>query len=786
MITAVMTMINFNHCYGQSITTDTTLTVTGTINTVLGSYVNDMSVGEEIVATFVYDTNILNADYQDLEGSDEPGHQYSSMFEFNDAPYGVELSNGFENESPIAVLVNNDIWLTPEETNGTIAVAGYYDWLEILGSTTLSYTPPGSEYETPANGEEWTFALFAKDSNWFDNGKIIPETLPNALSAVLIGYHYDDEGNEVGTVFVTVESIIDGDGNHIAIEQLTKVIIKTNYGNMTVALYHEEAPNTVANFLNYVNDGFYDGLIFHRVIEGFMNQGGGYNIDSSQKTPNAPIALEVGTGLSNIRGTIAMARTQVLDSATSQFFINAVDNIFLDTAGGGYAVFGYVTDGLDIVDAIQFVPTDHNDAPLAPVIIRSIQVIENKPLHIPKIKLVATNGTKASSYTQDIKIKIKGTGDKYLIYEKGSDPSTEWFWLNELDSDGYYHIQYTLAPSDITNKNRGTKRTVNVQVANDSDVSKTIKLDFELKRPKVASLKINGNNTAGIDIVPVTFKVDGAATQYYLSGDPDMLTNVTTGLIADLAVTAKGRYTVNAFDLSVIPHADNNKKIVYCKLANTFGQSKISKKSVLLTKPKVLALKVNGNNKTTTNNVPITFKVSGDALSYHISGDPDVLTDVTSGLLVDLPLSEEGVYTVANFDLSTMPFNSKGNKKLYVKLKNIVGSSKIVKTTVSLTAPKITSFKVDGNNKTTLTFVDVSFKFKGVANNYHISGDSYLLKNVLSGTIDPESAVNNVYSVGPFDLSTVSKNSKGKKAVYLRLSNEVGYSKKIKVKVTVQ
>ena len=165
----------------------------------------------------------------------------------------------------------------------------------------------------------------------------------------------------------------------------TKVLIDTSMGQIEAELYADKAPITVTNFLEYVNSKFYDGLIFHRVIPGFMIQGGGMTSDMKEKATRNPIKIESDNGLKNMRGTLAMARTQVPDSATSQFFINLVDNPFLDfkvktTAGYGYAVFGKVTKGMDIVDSIAKVKTGtkgfHQDVPLTPVIIKSIRVIK--------------------------------------------------------------------------------------------------------------------------------------------------------------------------------------------------------------------------------------------------------------------------------------------------------------------------------------------------------------------------------------------------------------------------
>jgi cyclophilin family peptidyl-prolyl cis-trans isomerase len=162
-----------------------------------------------------------------------------------------------------------------------------------------------------------------------------------------------------------------------------KATIETSKGTITLELDGEKAPATVANFAEYAKSGFYDGTIFHRVIDGFMIQGGGFTRDMNQKPTRAPIRNEAMNGLKNARGTIAMARTMVVDSATSQFFINLVDNDFLDFTsptpqGFGYAVFGRVTDGMEVVDAIAKVKTGfrgpHQNVPEEPVVIRKVAV----------------------------------------------------------------------------------------------------------------------------------------------------------------------------------------------------------------------------------------------------------------------------------------------------------------------------------------------------------------------------------------------------------------------------
>ena len=160
------------------------------------------------------------------------------------------------------------------------------------------------------------------------------------------------------------------------------VLLSTSLGEIKIELYDKEAPETVSNFLGYVNDGFFDGTIFHRVIAGFMIQGGGFTPDMQQKSTKPPIKNEAANGLKNELGTIAMARTNVVDSATSQFFINVKDNDFLNHQGQanfGYCVFGKVVEGLDVVHQIEAVATGrsgmHDDVPVTPVVIQSAKEV---------------------------------------------------------------------------------------------------------------------------------------------------------------------------------------------------------------------------------------------------------------------------------------------------------------------------------------------------------------------------------------------------------------------------
>jgi peptidyl-prolyl cis-trans isomerase B (cyclophilin B) len=157
------------------------------------------------------------------------------------------------------------------------------------------------------------------------------------------------------------------------------VTLKTNFGDIVIELDAAAAPKTVANFEQYVTDGFFDGTIFHRVINNFMIQGGGFTPDMDQKETREPVENEANNGLKNEAGTIAMARTMAPHSATAQFFINVSNNSFLDYPGQdgwGYCVFGKVTDGMDVVNKIKDVATGnsagHSDVPVTPILIQSI------------------------------------------------------------------------------------------------------------------------------------------------------------------------------------------------------------------------------------------------------------------------------------------------------------------------------------------------------------------------------------------------------------------------------
>lgn len=172
-----------------------------------------------------------------------------------------------------------------------------------------------------------------------------------------------------------------------------QVIMQTSLGTITLTLNSGKAPKTVANFLAYVENGFYDDTIFHRVIKGFMIQGGGFTGEMQRKSTNPPINNEADNGLPNQVGTIAMARTSYPHSATSQFFINTADNAPLNHRakspdGWGYCVFGRVTEGMDVVRAIEQVQTGmragHRDVPVKPVVITSVRLAASKPAEATK------------------------------------------------------------------------------------------------------------------------------------------------------------------------------------------------------------------------------------------------------------------------------------------------------------------------------------------------------------------------------------------------------------------
>ncbi len=166
---------------------------------------------------------------------------------------------------------------------------------------------------------------------------------------------------------------------------MAKVLLETSMGNITLELDEEKAPISTKNFLAYVDEDHYSGTLFHRVIKSFMVQGGGYDKDLAKKPTQPPIANEAANGLKNIRGSVAMARTSDVESATAQFFINVVDNSFLDhrdtsDAGYGYAVFGRVVEGMEVVDEIKEVPTGAKGAFAKDCPLTDVEILSTKKL----------------------------------------------------------------------------------------------------------------------------------------------------------------------------------------------------------------------------------------------------------------------------------------------------------------------------------------------------------------------------------------------------------------------
>ena len=191
------------------------------------------------------------------------------------------------------------------------------------------------------------------------------------------------------TIFVSTIAIAAFCLSSMAAVAGTLVKLQTNLGDIVIELNDEKAPKSAANFIGYVNDGFYNGTIFHRVIDGFMIQGGGFTENLQKKGTKAPIENEASNGLKNVKYSVAMARTNAPHSATAQFFINVVNNDFLNyrsstARGWGYAVFGMVVQGTEVVDKIRKIPTGSGgpfpkDVPQAPVIIQSAMVMEVTP-----------------------------------------------------------------------------------------------------------------------------------------------------------------------------------------------------------------------------------------------------------------------------------------------------------------------------------------------------------------------------------------------------------------------
>ena len=219
-----------------------------------------------------------------------------------------------------------------------------------------------------------------------DLGVLVATVLIVAIAALWGLCTFSVFGEDIPSATSVLDPKVNVQSNHPDEETHPMILIRTTLGDIKIELYQDKAPITVSNFLEYVDSGFYNGTIFHRVIDGFMIQGGGFTRDMEQKPTRAPIRNEADNGLKNDRGTIAMARTPHIHSATCQFFINVVDNDFLNhnaptPQGYGYCVFGRVVEGMDVVDKIKSAPTTtvgpFQNVPVDPIEILSVERINN-------------------------------------------------------------------------------------------------------------------------------------------------------------------------------------------------------------------------------------------------------------------------------------------------------------------------------------------------------------------------------------------------------------------------
>lgn len=237
------------------------------------------------------------------------------------------------------------------------------------------------------------------------------------------------------------------------------VDVETNHGTFTLELTPNEAPITVANFLTYVDSDFYDNTLFHRVIDGFMVQGGGFDTDLVMKQTLAPIVLESNNGLLNQRGTVAMARTNVPNSATSQFFVNSVDNSFLNytETNPGYAVFGAVVAGLEVIDSISATKTGAQDNPVNPVIINTIRRRE------AQIEIKGLNTSYAVGDVINVSVEESG-----IVRENVLD-----LWAAILLPNGQF-IYITEEGNNFSSTPVALKRTVSTDIINHSILNFTV------------------------------------------------------------------------------------------------------------------------------------------------------------------------------------------------------------------------------------------------------------------------------------------------------------------------
>ena len=194
--------------YGAPIMIELTASIVDTTGSYTdGTYASNLAIGNTINGAFIFDTDEANASSAETTPGTVPGHEFTSFYDFSGAPYSVSINSGsfnFANTAPVSVVVNDNLFLTSEETNGALTIDGNYDWIEILGSTTTDVAGP----HTPGNGQEWTLALIADDGNWFSDGSLIPDNIPpSSYIPILIGLDFDSNGDEVGFAFATVDSL---------------------------------------------------------------------------------------------------------------------------------------------------------------------------------------------------------------------------------------------------------------------------------------------------------------------------------------------------------------------------------------------------------------------------------------------------------------------------------------------------------------------------------------------------------------------------------------------------
>lgn len=377
----------------------------------------------------------------------------------------------------------------------------------------------------------------------------------NSFSAALIADNLIYSGDEIGIakslldgIAGTDTGVADAQGDLARTLSLmltyadNDVLMQTNYGDIRLELFPVEAPITVANFLDYVDSEFYDGLVFHRVIEDFVIQGGGFDISLTYQTPNDPIVLETQAGLSNLRGTLAMARTSAPDTATSQFYINHDDNLFLDPSAGndGYAVFGQVSEGMDVVDAIATVETTtiqagqsvFQDIPAQPVLIDSVrrmpQTLSVRDLAVAVADDSLFVNTYFSSFTYGpsqqfysfvdeaavVSILIDNTSADFEpvvgvhLFADGTDADVLAKWINNQHSDALEVIpdpliNYSLNPDLVTVSVTSVSGSVTAPDGN----------DYEAYQLEVDVAELNIDNRFSLDAFT-------AAVDVQLRADP--------------------------------------------------------------------------------------------------------------------------------------------------------------------------------------------------------------------------------------------------------------------------